>query len=135
MKEKKKKFLTKDAVPSEKLERGLHHWLSTPEVTDSEQFISVRVEVEAGNGHPFHRHPDMEEIIYVLSGKAEQWLEDEKRILGKDEAVFIPEDVVHATYNAGNEPLIFLAILSPAKDLEGSMVDVTDEEPWSNLKE
>lgn len=134
MKEKEKKFLTKDAVPSEQLERGLHHWLSTPELTASDQFITVRVEVEEGNGHPFHRHPDMEEIIYILSGRAEQWLEDEKRMLEKDEAVFIPEDVVHATYNAGKEPLIFLAILSPAKDLEGTMVDVSDEEPWSNLK-
>lgn len=134
MKEKKKKFLTKNAITSEKLDRGLHHWLSTPDLTASDQFISVRVEVEAGNGHPFHRHPDMEEIIYVLSGSAEQWLEDEKRILTKDEAVFIPEDVVHATYNAGNETLVFLAILSPAKDLEDTMIDVSDEEPWCNLR-
>ncbi len=134
MKNKKAKFLTNDAVPSEKLERGLHHWLSTPELTGSDQFITVRVEVEAGNGHPFHRHPDMEEIIYVLSGRAEQWLEHEKMILEKDEAVFIPEDLVHGTYNAGDEPLIFLAILSPGKDLEGSMIDVSEEEPWCNLK-
>lgn len=134
MKKKTKTFLTKDAIVSEKLDRGLHHWLSTPDLTASDQFISVRVEVEVGNGHPFHRHPDMEEIIYILSGSAEQWLEDEKRILKKDEAVFIPEDVVHATYNAGDEPLIFLAILSPAKDLEGTMVDVSDEEPWCNLR-
>lgn len=132
--EKKMKFLTQDAVVSEKLDRGLHHWLSTPDLTGSEQFISVRVEVEAGNGHPFHRHPDMEEIIYVLSGSAEQWLKDEKRILEKGEAVFIPENVVHATYNAGNEPLVFLAVLSPAKDLEGTMIDVSDEEPWCDLR-
>lgn len=132
--EKKMKFLTQDAVVSEKLDRGLHHWLSTPDLTGSEQFISVRVEVEAGNGHPFHRHPDMEEIIYVLSGRAEQWLKDEKRILEKGEAVFIPENVVHATYNAGNEPLVFLAVLSPAKDLEGTMIDVSDEEPWCDLR-
>lgn len=134
MKEKKSKFLTKDAVASESLERGRHYWLSTPQLTASEQFITVRVEVEAGNGHPFHRHPDMEEIIYILSGRAEQWLEDEKRILKRDEAVFIPEDVVHATYNAGNEPLVFLAILSPAKDLESTMIDVSDEDPWCNLR-
>src|SRR5690625_3364706 len=135
MKEKEKKFLTGEAVKSENLDRGLHHWLSTPELTGSEQFITVRVEVGAGNGHPFHRHPGMEEIIYILSGRAEQWLKDEKRILKKDEAVFIPEDVVHATYNAGDEPLVFLAILSPARDLEGTMIDVSDEEPWCNLRD
>ncbi len=129
-----KYFLTKDAVETEHLPRGIHHWLSKPDTTGSEQLITVRVEVEAGNGHPFHRHPDMEEIIYILSGKAEQWLEEESRILTKDEAVFIPENMIHATYNGGDEPLIFLAILSPAKDLEGGMVDVSDEEPWCDLK-
>lgn len=135
MKGKKKKFLTKDVIVTEKLPRGIHHWLSTPEATGSDQFITVRVEVEAGNGHAFHKHPDMEEIIYILSGRAEQWLEDEKQILEKDEAVFIPENIVHAIYNTGDEPLNFLAILSPAKDLEGTMVDVSEEEPWCNLRD
>lgn len=129
------KFLTKDNVTPEKLERGIHHWLSSPESTGSDQLITVRVEVEPGNGHPFHRHPNMEEIIYVLSGKAEQWLEEESRILESNEAVFIPEDVIHATFNASeDEPLEFLAILSPANDLDGDgMVDVSDQEPWKSL--
>lgn len=128
-------FRTKDAVPGEQLARGLHHWLSRPDLTGSEQLILVRVEVEPGNGHPFHRHPGMEEIIYVLSGKAEQWLEEEQRVLGPGEAVFVPRDVVHATHNAGNEPLVFLAILSPARELEETgMVDVSTEEPWRSLR-
>lgn len=131
----KKYFLTKNTVKVEKLPRGLHHWLSRPDVTGSEQLVTVRVEVEPGNGHPFHRHPNMEEIIYILSGKAEQWLEEESRILTEGEAVFVPENMVHGTYNAGDEPLAFLAILSPAKDLDGDgMVDVSGEEPWCNLK-
>ncbi|MDR8390194.1 cupin domain-containing protein [Aliifodinibius sp. S!AR15-10] len=135
MAENEKHFLTKETVPTENLPRGIHHWLSSPETTGSDQLLTVRVEVEAGNGHPFHHHPNMDEIIYVLSGKAEQWLEEESKILEKDEAVFIPKKMVHATFNAGDEPLVFLAILSPAKDLEGSgMVDVSDEEPWCKLR-
>lgn len=136
MSDNKSKFLTKDAVITEKLERGIHHWLSSKDATGSNQLITVRVEVEPGNGHPFHRHPNMEEIIYILSGQAEQWLEEESMILKKDEAVFISKDVVHATFNASDdEPLEFLAILSPAKDLEGSgMIDVSQEKPWCNLR-
>lgn len=129
-------FLTNDSIKAEVLPRGIHHWLSTPELTGSEQLIAVRVEVEPGNGHPFHRHPTMDEMIYVLSGKGEQWLEEDTRMLGKDEAVFIPKGKVHAIYNTGNEPLIFLAILSPVDDLDGSgMVDVSEEEPWCILRE
>ncbi|MFH5884479.1 cupin domain-containing protein [Halalkalibaculum sp. DA3122] len=129
------KFLTRDNVTPEKLERGIHHWLSSPETTGSNQLITVRVEVQPGNGHPFHRHPNMEEIIYVLSGQAEQWLEQESKILKRNEAVFIPENVIHATFNASaEEPLEFLAILSPAHDLDGDgMVDVSGQEPWKSL--
>lgn len=135
MEEKSSKFLTDDAIPTEHLERGIHHWLSTPDTTGSEQLITARVTVEPGNGHPFHYHPNMEEIIYVLSGRAEQWLEKESRILEEGEAVFIPENVIHATVNASEEePLVFLAILSPAEDLDGDgMIDVSSEEPWKSL--
>lgn len=135
MEEKSSKFLTDDVIPTEHLERGIHHWLSTPDITGSEQLITARVTVEPGNGHPFHYHPNMEEIIYVLSGRAEQWLEKESRILEQGEAVFIPENVIHSTVNASEEePLVFLAILSPADDLEGDgMIDVSSEEPWKSL--
>jgi quercetin dioxygenase-like cupin family protein len=134
MAEKRGRFLTRDAVPGEQLERGFHSWISRPELTGTEQIVLVRVEVEPGNGHPFHRHPTMEEIIYVISGRAGQWLEREHRFLGAGEAVFIPEDVVHSTYNAADEPLVFLAILSPARELDDSgMIDVSAEEPWRSL--
>ena len=32
-----------------------------------------------GKCHDFHRHPGQEEVIYVLEGTIEQWLEQEKR--------------------------------------------------------
>ena len=34
-----------------------------------------------GLAHPFHRHPELEEIIYVVSGTAEQWVDREKQRL------------------------------------------------------
>lgn len=130
------RFFTNDNLEREELTRGTHDWFSRPELTGSESLIMCRVEVEPGNGHPFHRHPTMDEIIYVLSGEAEQWLGEERRVLGPGEAVYIPRDAVHGVYNAGDGPLTFLAVLSPAGDLEGDgMVDVSHEEPWCSLKE
>lgn len=129
-------FLTKENIKVEKLPRGIHHWLAKPELTGSEHLIAVRVEVGPGNGHPFHRHPTMDEMIYILSGEGQQWLEQEACVLGENEAAFIPKNTVHAIYNISNKPLIFLAILSPANDLDSSgMVDVSKEEPWCRLRE
>jgi len=130
----KGQFFTKEKTKVETLERGIHHWFSRPDITESENLIVVKVDVEAGGGHPFHIHPTMDEVIYILSGQAEQWLEKDVETLEPGEAVYIPKRMVHATYNNSDDPLSFLAILSPAADLEGSMVYVDEEAPWKDLK-
>ena len=76
----------------------------------------------------------MEEIIYVISGRAEQWVDRVSRPLGPGESAHIPRDVVHGTYNAGDEPLVFLAILSPAIFEGPGVVDASREEPWASLR-
>lgn len=134
MAKKKGRFFTKETTQIEEMERGIHHWFSRPDITGSEDLIVTRVDVEPGGGHPFHIHPSMDEVIYILSGEAEQWIEKEVRTLLPAEAVYIPRNMVHATYNESERTLSFLAILSPAADLEGSMVYVSDEEPWRSLK-
>lgn len=114
---------------------GPHEWLCRPGLTDAEDLLLVRVRMPPGNAHQFHRHPAMEEIIYVISGRAEQWVEQEKQLLGPGEMAHIPRDVVHGTYNAGDEELVFLAILSPAKFEGPAVVEVHLEEPWRSLKD
>lgn len=113
---------------------GPHEWLCRPELTDAEKLMLVRVIMPAERAHQFHRHPAMEEIIYVISGTAEQWVDKERRMLGPGDMAHIPMDVVHGTYNASKEPLVFLAILSPAKFEGPALIDVHTEEPWRSLK-
>jgi quercetin dioxygenase-like cupin family protein len=61
-------------------------------------------------------------------------VEKQLRLLGPGEIAHIPTNVVHGTYNTGDETLVFLAILSPAI-FEGPMlVDVSGEEPWASLR-
>jgi quercetin dioxygenase-like cupin family protein len=76
----------------------------------------------------------MEEIIYVISGTAEQWVDHEKRILTAGDSAHIPKDVVHGTYNAGDDELVFLAILSPARFTGPALVDVHRDEPWRSVR-
>ena len=74
-------------------------------------------------------------MIYVLEGTIEQWVESESATLTVGDAVVIPADAVHATYNDGDEPAKILAILSPAVEGDGyAAVDVSDAEPWSRLR-
>ncbi len=94
----------------------------------------VRAQLPPGEAHRFHHHPKMEEILYILSGTAEQWVEGEKRIIGPGDSLYVPAGVVHGTYNIGSDVLDFLAILSPAKSEGPVTVEVADQEPWRSLR-
>lgn len=128
------RFITSDETQVEEVPWGPHHWLSRPGLTETENLLLVRVHMPPGDAHQFHRHPEMEEIIYVTSGYAEQWVGQEAQILTAGECAHIPADVVHGTYNAGDETLVFLAILSPAETEGPDLIDVSEEEPWRSLK-
>lgn len=129
-----RRFVTEREMVVEQLPWGPHDWLCRPDVVAAEKLLLVRVHMPAGQAHKFHRHPEMEEIIYVLEGTAEQWVDREKRILKAGEMAHIPMDMVHGTYNAGSDTLHFLAILSPAKIQGPALIDVSGEEPWKSLR-
>ncbi len=128
------RFVTANEMSVETLPWGPHEWLSHPDLTDPDQLMLVRVRMPPGQAHKFHRHPAMEEIIYVVSGSGEQWVDTRSRILGPGEIAHIPRDVVHGTYNTGDETLIFLAILSPARFEGPWLVDVSEDEPWRSIR-
>lgn len=128
------RFVTDAEMQIEVLPWGPHDWLSRPGLTDAKELLLVRVSMPPGKGHAFHRHPAMEEIIYVISGTAEQWVDRDQRLLKAGEIAHIPKDVVHGTYNAGSDTLVFLAILSPAEFDGPALVDMSNEEPWNSLR-
>jgi quercetin dioxygenase-like cupin family protein len=127
-------FVTAAEMQVESSPWGPHEWLSRPGLTNAKELLLVRVVMPSGRAHQFHRHPAMEEIIYVISGTAEQWVGEVSRTLHAGESAHIPRDMVHGTYNAGDDVLVFLAILSPATFEGPALVDVHTEEPWRSLK-
>ncbi|HEY9382197.1 MAG TPA: cupin domain-containing protein [Gemmatimonadales bacterium] len=128
------RFVTAAELQVEGSSWGPHEWLSRPGLTDAEELLLVRVRMPPGRAHQFHRHPALEEIIYVISGTAEQWVDQERRTLRAGESAHIPRDVVHGTYNAGEDTLVFLAILSPARFSGPALIEVHTDEPWRTLR-
>jgi quercetin dioxygenase-like cupin family protein len=112
----------------------LEEWLCRSDVVKNEHLLLVRANMDPHRSHPFHKHPTREEIIYILSGQAEQWAGRDHRILKPGEMVFIPMGEIHGTYNPFDEKLVFLAILSPAHAPDPPIVDVSTEEPWASLR-
>lgn len=110
-------------------------WLSNPSNTGAKQLTVIDVNLDPGKGHDFHKHPDQEEVILIVAGKVEQWVDREKRILGPGDSAFIPGDVVHASFNVGATPAKIVAILGPCVGPIGyELVDVANDAPWKTLR-
>ena len=128
------RFTKEKELPLEKAFGRDHYWHYSPDIDKSAKSCFVKVLMKKGDGHHFHRHPEMHEILYFLKGTAEQWIEDEKQFLGPGDSVYIDPDVVHATFNAGDSDLEFLAILAPSEGWEAGTIDMSKEEPYNSLK-
>jgi quercetin dioxygenase-like cupin family protein len=129
------KFVPSSEAEREHLDWGVLTWLSRPANTGANQLVVIEAEVKPGFGHDFHKHPDQEEVIYVIEGQIEQWLDKESRMLQKGDSIFIGADVVHASFNVSDKPAKTLAILGPSIGEGGyEVVEVVDQEPWKSLR-
>ncbi len=129
------RFIRDADIVRDQFDWGQSGWVSRPELTGSRALCVMDVRIDPGGGHPFHKHPDQEEVIWVREGRVEQWLEDEKQELGPGEAVYIEKGVVHASFTIGDEPAAISVILSPTAGEGGyEVVDVFEEEPWASMR-
>ena len=129
------KFILASEAEREHLSWGQLGWLSRPATTQAKDLVVIEVELLPGGGHNFHKHPDQEEVIYVVAGEVEQWLEADKQLLKPGDSVFIEANVVHASFNVSQKPAKMLAILGPAVGEGGYVsVEMGEEEPWQSLK-
>ena len=69
------KFVLAREVKPEINDWGKLGWLSNPPNTGAEKLTVIDVTLSPGKGHDFHKHPDQEEVILVVAGKVEQWVD------------------------------------------------------------
>ena len=119
---------------AEQLPGKTHYWHCKPGMVKDTNLMFVRAQLPPGEAHKFHYHPHMEEILYILSGTAEQWVEKEKRIMKAGDSIYLPPGIIHGTYNTGTETLDFLAVLSPAKNPGPVTIEVSGQEPWKSIQ-
>jgi len=129
------KFMIRSDVAPEVLDWGQLRWLSNPPSTGAAALTVIDVTLAPGKGHDFHKHPDQEEVLLIVAGRVEQWVDREQRILGPGDSAYVPKDVVHASFNAGEGEARIAAILGPCVGEIGyELVNVAGESPWNGLR-
>lgn len=131
-------FISTEAVEVDTLNWGDLGWVVNPTTAPEANLTVLDVTIRPGGGHDFHRHPRQEEVIHVLSGQIDQWLESDHQRLGPGASVFVPTDTVHASFVDADAdgPAHLLVVLTPSvTDAGYEAVDVADQEPWVDLRD
>jgi quercetin dioxygenase-like cupin family protein len=63
------------------------------------------VQIDAGKRNPLHKHPNCEELLYVLSGSFENVVGDKTVVMHAGDIVRIPANVPHQGINNTNKPM------------------------------
>lgn len=129
-------FVKQSEIRQENFDWGIVGWRCAPENTGSKALVVMDVSLEPSEGHSFHRHPGQEEMIIVKAGRIEQYLERDTTILEAGDSVYIDADVVHASFNVGEETAHLQVVIGPSLG-EGSgygLEDVSTEQPWATLR-
>lgn len=79
--------------------------------TGSAQLCVFQQWCEPGKGAPTHFHA-VEEILTVLGGSAEVWIDDERVVMEANQSVVVPAGRRHGFVNAGDTTLHVEAILA-----------------------
>ena len=69
--------------------------------------------IAPGNGAPAHSHP-VEEVLTVLAGEAEMWLDDMSAIVAAGQSLIVPAGRSHGFRNSGTVTLHIHAVLASA---------------------
>ncbi|MBD3185174.1 cupin domain-containing protein [Candidatus Poribacteria bacterium] len=80
------------------------------------------VKINSGEKNTFHAHPNCEELLYVLKGECDHWIDDEKFHLEPGMLIRIPRDSEHYAITTSSEPLEALIFYS-TPDRETNVIE------------
>ena len=86
--------------------------------TGARKIILLSSELPPGKVHLLHRHPNAEQIMYVLAGSCLALSEGEPVRLNEGDVVFISKGEWHGVRNDTDQPAVTLVIYAGAGTLE-----------------
>lgn len=108
-------------------EWGSVKWFVQPDTTPGATLSFGEVVLNPGFGHDRHNHPTAEEVLYVLSGRGEQMLNDEEPFpVHAGDVIYVPRGMFHGTLNTGWSPMRLIALYNPGGAEERALTELPD---------
>jgi quercetin dioxygenase-like cupin family protein len=83
-------------------EWGSLRWLAGREQTDTDLTLG-RVAIKSGCGNPRHSHPNCDEVLYLLHGSLDHWVDGEKVTVREGDTLVVPAGAAHNAINVGED--------------------------------
>ena len=94
-----------DSVKEVKYPWGWIRWIMNSELDPGTAQTFGIVQINAGQRNPLHKHPNCEELLYVLSGSFENVIGDKTVVLHAGDIIRIPANAPHQGINNSKEPM------------------------------
>ena len=105
--------INRDEVEALHLEGRDLSWIVTEETVGAKQMsIAVMHCFPNSTVKPLHSHTGIEEVIYIVEGQGQGWIDGEIVDFKKGDAVFFPASSKHQVRNTSGEMLVTLSIFS-----------------------
>jgi quercetin dioxygenase-like cupin family protein len=104
-----------DKVPVQEQSWGWLRWLVNDELSPGSPLTVGVVQIHAGQKNPPHKHPNCDEVIYVLSGSCEHRVGDKMVVLHPGDSLRIPRGVPHGAKVIGSEPMKSIVVYDTGK--------------------
>jgi quercetin dioxygenase-like cupin family protein len=93
-------------------------WLVTKDTVGATETVFGVTIFPPGAKHEIHRHPNVEEVEYIVSGTGIAYVEDDAVDLAAGEALFVPKNSYHGFENPSEEDVVMAWCYSGAASLE-----------------
>ena len=93
-------------------------WLVTKESVGAAKTVFGVTLFPPGARHELHRHPNAEEVEYLVSGSGIAYVGDDAVELGPGEAVFVPQNEYHGFENNSDSEVVMAWYYAGAASLE-----------------
>jgi quercetin dioxygenase-like cupin family protein len=97
--------------PSEHWRPGVETRMAVSAIQGATQLCIFEQWVARGAGAPSHSHP-VEEVLTVLDGEAEMWIDEQRKIVSAGQSLIMPAGRTHGFLNSGNATLHIRAVLA-----------------------
>jgi quercetin dioxygenase-like cupin family protein len=114
-------------IPTREGWEGMHVWWLVSKLETGAGKVTLNIaEFPPGKFHEVHRHPNCEEIVYVLKGRGLHLSEGEPVRQEQGEAVFIKQGEWHGFANDTDEPVTIIGIYGGVGSFEDAGYEVLE---------